>query len=224
MASVLEGLQRRLELWNGKYHYPITDARFCVIDTELTGLDRNQDAIIALSAIRMSGARILIGETFYSLVNPERALARDNVLVHRLRGDDLADQPTIQNALEKFAEFIGDDVIVGHFVQIDLGFLKRDFQRHLGRALNNRWVDTQRAHQWAFLQEQQFLGGYGMQSIENTEANLFELARRYNIRVHGAHHALYDAFLAAQVWQRVIVTLRDLGVRRLRDALRVAGG
>ena len=217
-------LLRHLGIWEPSLRQPIGDTRYVVIDTELSGLDHKQDAIIALSAIRMRGARILLGETFYGLVNPERELARENVLVHRLSNGDLAFQPTIDVALEKFAEFIGEDVIVGHFIGIDLGFLKRDVQRHLNRRLKNSWLDTYRAHEWMRAQQRQFLGGYGMYGVEETDTNLFDLARRYQIPVKQAHHALHDAFTTAQLWQRLVVKLSDLGVRRLGDALAIAGG
>jgi DNA polymerase III epsilon subunit-like protein len=54
--------------------------------------------------------------------------------------------------------------------------------------------------------------------------NLFDLAKRYRIPIRQAHHALYDAFLAAQLWQRLVVALPDYGVRRLGDAIGIAGG
>jgi len=215
---------QRLGLWERALHQPLGETTFVVVDTELTGLDVRSAPIIALSAVRMRGSQILLGESFYSLVNPERALARDNVLVHRLRGDDLAGQPLIADALTQFAAFVGDDVIVGHFIGIDLGFIQRDAPRYLGRRLSNHWLDTYQAHRWQFLQEQQFLGGYGLQGEDGTESNLFELAKRYRLPVRHAHHALYDALLAAQLWQRLARTLPDFGVKRLGDAIRVAGG
>jgi DNA polymerase-3 subunit epsilon len=223
-TELMEALLRRIGFWERAFHQSIGETRFVVVDTELTGLDKKKDALIALSAVRMAGARIQVGETFYSLVNPGRGLARDNVLVHGLREMDLAHQPTIENALQKFAEFIGEDVIVGHFVEIDLGFLKRDFTSQLKQRLNNRWIDTGRAYQWLHQQEQQFLGGYGMGNRDGAGLNLFDLAKRYRIPIRQAHHALYDAFLAAQLWQRLVVALPDYGVRRLGDAIGIAGG
>jgi len=220
----VSGLWQRLGFWERTLQQALGETTFVVVDTELTGLDAQTDAIIALSAIRMRGAQILMGETFYTLVNPERVLARDNVLVHRLRGDDLAGQPLIGEALTQFADFIGNDVVVGHYIEIDLAFLRRDVERHLGRRWTSRWLDTYRAHRWLFLQEQKFLGGYGLQGEDGTETNLFALAKRYRLPVQRAHHALYDAFLAAQLWQRFATTFPDFGVKRLGDALRVAGG
>jgi DNA polymerase-3 subunit epsilon len=51
---------------------PFEARRFVVLDLETTGLDLQRDEILALGAIRMSGSRIIVGETFYSLVRAER--------------------------------------------------------------------------------------------------------------------------------------------------------
>jgi DNA polymerase-3 subunit epsilon len=51
--------------------------------------------------------------------------------------------------------------------------------------------------------------------------NLSALAQRHGIRVVGAHNALADAFITAQVLQRQLRALPDVGVRTLGDLLRI---
>lgn len=204
-------------------HQPIDQVRFVVIDSELTGLDRERDAVIALSAIRMKGSRILVGETFYRLVDPQRDLERDNIIIHRIRPSELINQPTIDVVLQEFAEFIGDDVVVGHFIQIDWAFVNRDMQNHLGKRLGNYTFDTCRVHQWVDLQNHTMDGTYGYGMAQDVECNLFALANQFDITITEAHHALYDALLAAYIWQRYLVSLKSFGVRRLGDLLPIAG-
>ncbi|MBI5032439.1 MAG: 3'-5' exonuclease [Chloroflexi bacterium] len=215
--------RQRLGLWEPDLYQSIDHARYVVIDSELTGLDKKHDAMIALSAIRMQGSRILVGETFYRLINPERAMQRENIVVHRIRPSELTNQPTIGNILKEFSEFVGDDIVVGHFVQIDWGFLNRDMQIHLGRRLQNNLIDTCRAHDWLDLQDRTLDGSYAYGAHENTDCNLFSLAQKFDIEIKEAHHALYDAFLAASLWQRYLVALKAYGVRRLGDLLPIAG-
>jgi DNA polymerase-3 subunit epsilon len=216
-------IRHRLGLWEQALYQPIENVRYVVIDSELTGLDKKNDAVIALSAIRMHGARILIGETFYRLVNPERDLQRESIVVHRIRPSDLTDQPTIDIVLREFADFIGEDVVVGHFIQIDWAFVNRDMQNRLGRQLHNYTFDTCRTHQWVDYQHRTMDGSYAYGMAQDVDCNLFSLAQQFDIRVQDAHHALYDAFLTAHIWQRYLVTLKSFGVRRLGDLLSIAG-
>lgn len=216
-------LRQRLGLWEPALRQPIDQVRYVVIDSELTGLDKKNDAVIALSAIRMQGARILVGETFYRLVNPERDLQRENIVVHRIRPADLIGQPTINIVLQEFAQFIGEDVVVGHFTQIDWAFVNRDMQNRLGRQLHNYTLDTCRTHQWVDHQNRTLDGRYAYGIGQDVDCNLFSLAQQFDIRIEDAHHALYDAFLTANIWQRQLVTLKGYGVRRLGDLLPIAG-
>ncbi|MBI4788363.1 MAG: 3'-5' exonuclease [Chloroflexi bacterium] len=212
-----------LGLWDHRKSQPLEQARYVVIDTELTGLNRRHDAVIALGAIRMQGPRILMGQTFYTLVNPERKLDPDNVLVHRIRPSELTHQPTIDIALRRLQEFVGDDVLVGHFVQLDRSFLNRDMQRYLGQPLQNPQVDTCQVSQWMDEQQRGLYSARRAYGVELSDYNLFALAERYHIHVQDAHHALYDAFLTARLWQRFLADLPALGVSRLGDALAIAG-
>ena len=214
----------RLGLWSQAQYQPIDQVRYVVIDSELTGLNRQNDALIALAAIRMQGSRIMVGETFYRLINPQREMARDNIVVHRIRPSELVDQPTVATVLDEFAEFIGDDVVVGHFVRIDWSFIKRDMQIHRGRQLRNRTLDTCKAYQWFDLQNRTMDGSYAYGMAQDLDCNLFTVAQKMDLPVSEAHHALYDAWLAASLWQRFVVMFKAYGVRRLGDLTPIARG
>jgi DNA polymerase III epsilon subunit-like protein len=104
---------------------PITGARYVAIDTELTGLDEKNDAIVSLGAVRMTGGTVHLGETLYRLVNPGTGITAESVVIHEITPDDVREQPGIETTLWDFLSFCGWDVLVGHFVSIDLGFLCR---------------------------------------------------------------------------------------------------
>ena len=50
---------------------PLQNYDFVVLDTELTGLNRKNDDIVAIGAVRIKNLQICCSETFYLLVKPE---------------------------------------------------------------------------------------------------------------------------------------------------------
>ena len=60
-----QDLKKRLDLKSN-----INETDFVAFDTELTGLDFKHDSIISIGAVKLQGATILPGKTFYRLVKP----------------------------------------------------------------------------------------------------------------------------------------------------------
>ena len=73
-------------------------------------------------------------------------------------------------------------------------------------------------HAWVEQQRHRHAGGY---TVPEGALNLVALALGHGIRVDGAHNALTDAFITAQLLQRQLRMLPGLGVRTLGDLLRV---
>jgi len=195
---------------------PISEVRFVAVDTELTGLDDKADSIISIGAVRMSGGRIDLGDTFYRLVSPGTELRADSVVIHEITPSDLAVQPAIDTVLAKFLAYSGNDVLVGHFIAIDLAFLNREMKRLYGREIGNAAIDTFTIDEWLrkrFKSHVYFaktLSGY----------RLYDIAKSVGISVNGAHNAMADAFTTAQLLQRFIPLLAEAGVRDLGDLLK----
>jgi len=57
--------------------------------------------------------------------------------------------------------------------------------------------------------------------VYNVGFELVEIAGELGIEVQGAHNALMDAFMTAQVFQRLLPRLQALGIKSLGDMLRV---
>jgi DNA polymerase-3 subunit epsilon len=207
------GLKKRLDL-----DIPIEEAEFTCFDTELTGLNLKHDSIISIGAVRLRGGRILLGEDFYRLVKPECELSCDTVVVHELTHTDLADADDVGDVLEDFLDFIGDSVLLGHFVYIDTGFVSRAMKRLFGVTLQNPAVDTSSLNDWLAANDMHFTRHF---SGPSTKTDLFSMAKRYGIPLEKAHNSLYDALVTAQLFQRFMYFLPGAGVRTLKDLLAV---
>lgn len=187
----------------------IDKASYVVLDTELTGLDLRDNSIVSIGAIKMSGKRIHTGETFYNLVKPETKLTGETVVIHQITPSELEDKPEIGQVLPEFLEFCGDSIIIGYLPQIDLEFLNRDMLRLHGMPLSNPVIDVLTLYRWIAKRE-------GDTYIADPKS-LYEIALSLDIPVKGAHNALGDAFITAQVFQRILHVLMNLGVTSFKE-------
>ena len=83
MLALFEGKDKKQKRIDQKT--PITEARYVVVDTELTGLDENRDSIVSIGAVRMTGGRIELGDSFYRLASPRTELSAASVVIHNKR-------------------------------------------------------------------------------------------------------------------------------------------
>ncbi|GAB4389413.1 MAG: 3'-5' exonuclease [Thermodesulfovibrionales bacterium] len=197
---------------------PIAEAEFVAFDTELTGLDFRRDSIISVGALRMRGDTILMGESFYRLVRPESRLNGESVVVHEITREDLVGAGQAGDVLSEFLGFIGDAVLIGHFVHIDLNFVNRAMKRHFGSALRSMAVDTLSIHDWLYENDSSFARHFGGMTVKK---DLYSMARSYGIRVEASHNALYDAFMTAQLFQRFFHFLPGCGVNTVGELLQI---
>jgi DNA polymerase-3 subunit epsilon len=196
----------------------IDKACYVVVDTELTGLSPQKDSIVSLGAVKMVGSRIDVGNYYYRVVEPKTRLTGQSVIIHSITPTEAAECPAIEVLLPEFLGFCGDSVLVGHFVSIDLKFINREMGNLYGAQLKNRVLDTLKIYHWIKSREEQFCA-YHCGDAEDT--SLTALAKKYGIPVSGAHNALSDAFVTAQLFQRFIPMAIKLGIRTLDDLIRI---
>lgn len=176
---------------------------FVVVDTELTGLNERTDSIISIGAIVMKEKSILLGDIFYRVLNPQSSLKEENVLIHELTSSELEKCPDIKPILKEFVDFIKNRLIVGHFIDIDLKFLKKEINRFLNLKFNPEAIDTYIVFKWLIergLVSKKFKGA----------KSLPEIAEAFDIKVETLHEALYDAFITAQIFQREIAIVQSI--------------
>lgn len=197
---------------------PIEKTPYLIVDTELTGLDIKKDSIISIGAIKMTGSQISLGDFFYRVVQTEFC-SRESILIHEITPSESAVCPDINKILKEFLDHCRNKVIVGHFIDIDLKFLNREIKRFYKTRLKNPFIDTYSLYKWIWRKKEKpdafFEGSPDVKS-------LFELAKKFGIPVGGVHNAVYDAFVTAQLFQRFLYILKDLGIERLRDLIKIS--
>jgi len=183
---------------------PLADLAYTVFDTETTGLNPAQgDEIIAIGAVRIVNSRLLKGETFASLVDPQCSLSEASIAVHGITRDALAGQPTIDVVLPRFRRFAEETVIVGHNAAFDLRFLQLAEAR-TGVRFDQPVLDT-------------LLLSAIVHPAQDSHS-LEEIARRLGVDVIGRHTALGDALVTADLFLKLLPLLAERGIRTLGDA------
>ncbi len=116
-------------------------ADYIVFDLETTGVNPETDAIIEISALKVSGHRVT--EEFSSLVNPGRHIPAGATAVNGITDEMVMDAPDIREVMAQFMEFIGDGVLVGHNIHtFDTNFVYDAAWEAFGKELSNDYIDT----------------------------------------------------------------------------------
>lgn len=194
----------------------VEEAQYVVFDTELTGLDFSRDSILSIGAVKMAGGRLFPTRNFYRLTRPDTTLKNEGVVVHEITHDDLKTAEDLSVVLPDFLEFVGEAILVGHFVHIDTHFISREMKRIFGISLRSPSVDTAALHDWLRDNDRDFHRHYGGVS---SKTDLFSLAKAYGIENTTAHHALADALITAQLFQRFLPFLKKSGIRTARELI-----
>jgi len=166
--------------------------REVVLDTETTGLDPLAGhRVVEIGCVELRN-HIPTGEVFQRYLNPEREMPGAAFGVHGLSDAFLREQRLFGEIADEFLSFIGDDPLIAHNAEFDLGFVNAELRR-IDRAplLPSRAIDTVK------LARRKFPGA---------PASLDALCRRFGVDLSGRqkHGALLDAALLAEVYLELI--------------------
>lgn len=167
-------------------------SREIVLDTETTGLDPNKgDRLIEVGCIELIN-RSPTGVEFHRFINPERDVPAEAQAIHGITTASLANKPLFAAVADDFLAFIGEDVLVIHNANFDIGFLNAELLRLKKPKINmDRVVDTLQ------LARRKHPAGPN---------NLDALCKRYAIDTskRTKHGALVDSELLAKVYVELL--------------------
>ncbi len=193
---------------------PLEAYSFTVFDTELTGLSRRKDQLIALGAVRIEQLRIEPSRCFHSYVRPDKIQPSTATLIHRITPEQLEQAPPVQEVLPAFAEFCGSSLLVGHFVDLDMHFLNKAADRALGGSLANPTIDTMRlARRYQEADDKDFYGG----NDQSVSCTLDALVEAFSLPKFKPHDALEDALQTAYLFLYLLKKFQQSGTATLKD-------
>lgn len=187
---------------------PLAAQRYVVFDLEATGLSPSRgDAIVAIGAVRIRDAAVAEGETFQTLVDPGRPIPAAAARYHGITDAMVRGvAPGAAEALARFRDFAGGDVLVAHNAGFDRTLLHMAELRDGAPALPNPVLCSMALSRWLDPEEQ--------------DHSLDGLCARAGIVIGGRHTALGDARATAEAWLRLLARAAARGVEHLPELVR----
>ena len=160
---------------------------YVLLDIETTGLSPVSDDIIEIGAVKVKNNKII--DTYNELIKINRKLP---IFITKLTGitDEMINggkMPEI--VLKEFIKFIGDNTIIGHNVNFDLGFLRNKCLKYVNYNLNNTYLDTM------------YIARRLVPDSKNYK--LGTLAQYFNISYEGAHRGLRDVEITYHLYNEL---------------------
>jgi DNA polymerase III subunit epsilon len=188
---------------------PVSEASFVVVDLETTGGSPGMSKVTEIGAVRVRGLEVT--ERFCTLVDPGRPIPPAIIDLTGIDDVMVAGQPGIEEALERFSAFCGEDVLVAHNAPFDLRFLNYERRRLAGRYFTQPWLDT-------LVLAKRLLG----RRVERHD--LRTLAEWAGARTRPCHRALPDAEATAELLVTLLGLLADRGHDTLERAVTLGQG
>ncbi len=181
---------------------PLYEGSFVVIDLETTGFSIEEADIIEIGAVRVEGG--IISETYSRLIYPGYFLPRRVTEITGITNAMVIGQPTIDEVIGEFMDFIGTNIVVGHNVKQDLKFLDKYTKIYLGKKLKIPHICTLQLARNLF-------PGLGNYTLHN-------LADHFGITYKKVHRALDDAMTTAKLFMIMLEFLwKNMGISSYID-------
>ncbi len=159
---------------------------YTVIDIETTGISPHYDDIIELSGLKIRNNKVV--DEFSTLVNPKRNVSEFITNLTGITNNMLYNAPDIKNVLPKLVNFIADDIILGHNVRFDIGFIQNKLMKYFNQELTNDSLDT------LFIARK-------VLNLKNYK--LSTIADKYNIDTKNNHRGLKDCYITFEVYNNL---------------------
>lgn len=177
-----------------------TIREYVVLDVETTGFSRSNDRIIEIAVIHYRDGKEI--NRFSSLINPQIPISPAASAVNHITNEDVANAPTIETVLSDVLRIIDRNLIIGHNVSFDLGFLGCAIPQEQ-EDLVIEYIDTVSLSKRAFP---------GLASYK-----LVDLVTNLKISNSQAHRALEDVELTAKLFELCRIAIMDAYKKELAE-------
>lgn len=194
--------------YQSDYDVGLNHRNYTAIDIETTGLKSATDEIIELAAVRYRDGKEV--DRFQSLVKPKANIPD---IIENLTGINdamVADAPKIADILPSYLLFLGDDVLLGHNIKFDMGFIEEAADSLDLDLRSNKWNDTM------FLSRDIFKG--------ERSHKLKDLCSRLNIPELQEHRALSDCIRTHLCYEAMREYCQEKGIVLPKDRRRTSKG
>ena len=161
--------------------------REIVLDTETTGLNyKAGDRIIEVGCVELIN-HVSTTNNLHFYCSTNKIIDKSATHIHGLTNDFLNEYSPFKEHVKKFLAFIGNDPLIIHNAEFDLGFINNELMPLGIEPLKNKIIDTV---------------SFARKKLNTRIANLDYLCRRFQIDLseRDLHGALLDCQLLAEVY------------------------
>lgn len=162
-----------------------------VFDCETTGLNPKIDDIISIGAVKIKDNKILLNESFHVFVKQKKDISHKSITIHQIRNCDLDGAIEIEEAIEKFLNYIGSRDLLGYYLEFDVAMINKYTKSQIGIKLPNI--------------QREVSAIYYDKKIGNIPQNYIDLKfdtimSTLNLPKLKAHNAMNDAIMTAMMY------------------------
>ncbi|MCA1062879.1 3'-5' exonuclease [Rossellomorea sp. AcN35-11] len=166
------------------------DCTFTIFDLETTGFfPEVGDEIISIGAIKVKEGEVQSQDTFYQVIDPLQTVSGHTKRFTGLRRKDFMNGVTLPVGLERFLEFSKGTILVAHPASFDINFLQKRIDKWQLPSFNPEYVDS-------------FSLANGL--MDKDDCYLDVLVKMFDIDHRARHHALNDAIMTAEIFEKLL--------------------
>ncbi|MBO9482425.1 3'-5' exonuclease [Salinisphaera sp. G21_0] len=178
----------------------VSQVPFVALDFETTGLNPDEDEIISIGLVPFTRQRIQCKGSAHWIVNPNRPLNKESVVIHGITHSDLEQAPDLEVVLDQVLNALAGKIVVVHYKQIEREFMDRALRERLGEGIIFPVVDTLDIE--AAIQHRACRGWLNrLRGKRPGSVRLGRSRERYGLPAYQPHHALTDALATAELLQ-----------------------
>jgi CRISPR-associated protein Cas2 len=161
---------------------------FVILDIETTGLSKETDDIIEISAIKIYEGKCT--EKLSRLIKTNKKLKPIITEITGITDNELQKEGSdIDKTIEELIGFLKRSIIVGHNINFDVSFINRELEKAGKEKLKNRQIDTLQLSRKIFPELDKF-------SLNN-------LVESLEIETDALHRGLNDCFAVFEIYKKI---------------------
>ncbi len=164
------------------------NGEYVIFDIETTGFHNRTCKIIEIGAIKYFDGKVV--DEFSALINPKEKLSQEIINLTKITDDMLETEPTIDQVLPKFIEFIKGTTLVAHNANFDVNFINKNYKDLFNDELDLSYIDTVTMAQLL------------MKGVKNYKLNT--LSASLGISLDNHHRAVDDAKACTSIFQHLL--------------------
>ncbi|KRM72400.1 3'-5' exonuclease [Lacticaseibacillus brantae] len=174
---------------------------FIAMDYETANRKRASACSVALVVVRDNQ----VIDSFYSLINPETEFDRQNIRIHGITPEMVADAPNFATMWPHIQSFFSvQQIVAAHNSPFDVSVLKHSLQRYGVKVPHYQVIDTVKTSRKFF------------PNLPNHRLDTVSVALEIPLPHH--HHALADAYACAEI---LVTETQQFGEGRIRPFMKL---